>query len=224
MNILRMAVVAALVAAAPAAAADSQQRTITVSGTSSLTVVNDTAGFVTGVTVRRSSPGVALRSASAATSRVLHALEAAGVAAGDLRTDDVSVHAVRRHHVLVYVASNLVHVVVRKVTSTGAVIDAAVNAGATRLSGLTFWRSRSADVYRQALVAALRNARGKAQALAQDSNATLGDVQSIEESTVDTYNSSESASAGTGLPSPRTPTHAGRTKVTATLTAVFALQ
>lgn len=210
----------ALVAAAPAAADD--QRTITVSGASSLTIANDTAGFVTGVTARRSSPGAALRSASAATSRVLHALEAAGVAAGDLRTDDVAVHAVRRHHLVLYVASEAVHVVVRNVTSTGAVIDAAVRAGATRMSGLTFWRSRSADVYRQALVAALRNARAKAQALAQDSNATLGEVVSIDESGVESY-PLDSAGAGTAAPAPKVPTRPGRTKVTATLTAVYAL-
>ena len=103
---------------------------------------------------------------------------------------------------------------------TGGVIDDAIRAGATRLSGPSFWRSNTADLYKQALVNALRKARAKAEALAADSGQTLGEVQSISESgaQVQTYDS-----AGATTPSAAAPVNPGHSTVTADLTAVYAI-
>ena len=80
-----------------------------VNGTAAVSAPNDTAGFTTGVDVRRSTAGDALRSASAVMRRVIAAIEARGVAAKDIRTQHVGVHrsVLRRHHrsIVTYVAT-----------------------------------------------------------------------------------------------------------------------
>jgi len=215
---------AALVCALPAAAADDPpQRTISVTGNAALTAANDTAGFTTGVVVRRSGPAEALRAASARMSRVLGALTAEGVARRDVRTGRVGVNRVTRRHVVAYVATNTVFVTVRAIQHTGTVIDAAVGAGATRLSGPSFWRSSTRDLYQRALVAALRKARAKAEALAAEAGATLGPVQTIAEGDVADY--SYGGAVGDAVsPKVPAPVRPGKTKVTADVSVVYELQ
>src|SRR4051794_3510236 len=207
-----MLAMAALAVAAPAALADDPpSRTITVAGSAALTAANDTAGFTTGVSVRRSGAAEALRATSARMQRVLDALAGQGVARRDVRTEHVGVMRVRRHHVVAYVGTSSVFVTVRAVQRTGSVIDAAVGAGANRLSGPSFWRSKTSDLYQRALISALRRARAKAQALAAEAGATLGAVQTIAEGDVPAY-SYDSSAGSTAAPAPVRP---GRTKVTA---------
>jgi uncharacterized protein YggE len=155
--------------------------------------------------------------------RMLAAIRAQGVADRDLRTQRVDVdRVVRRGRVVAYRATNAVFVTVRAIAKTGSVIDAAVAAGANRIDGPTFWRLRTADLYRQALVTALRKARAKAEALAAESGATLGEVLSISESgaQLDDYLSRDASS---GVATTGTPIRPGRARVTADLTAVFAI-
>lgn len=219
-SVLALLTATACLGAAPASAQDdSGGRSIAVTGTATVTAPNDTAGFSAGVDARRTTPGAALRAASADMRRVVAALRTAGVEADDIRTRQVTVRRVTRRRVVRYVAINAVSVVVRAIRTTGAVIDAAVDAGATRVNGPTFWRSSTAGLYRQALVRALGKARAKARALAADAGATLGDVRSITESGAEIA-SYDSAAGGQATPSPVNP---GRTTVTADLTAVFAM-
>src|SRR3954447_24318930 len=135
----------ALVAASPARAqteTSTDQRTITVTGFGSVTVANDTAQLSLGVSTTRSSAARALAATSARTRRVLAALAAQGIAAEDIQTQAAglrrSVHRATRHRKrkVVYVASNSVSVTVRTIAKTGAVIAAAVKAGATHVGGI----------------------------------------------------------------------------------------
>jgi uncharacterized protein YggE len=151
--------------------------------------------------------------------RVLDALAAQGVARRDVRTEHVGVARVSRHHVVAYVSTNSVFVTVRAIQRTGSVIAAAVRAGANRLSGPSFWRSSTKDLYQQALIAALRKARAKAEALAAEAGATLGAVQTITEGDVAAY-SYDSSGASAKAPAPVRP---GRTKVTADISVVYLL-
>jgi uncharacterized protein YggE len=216
-----MLALAALAVSAPAALADDPpQRTITVAGNAAVTAANDTAGFTTGVSVRRSGAADALHATSARMQRVLAALEAQGVARRDIRTEHVGVARVRRHHVVAYVGTSSVFVTVRAIQRTGSVIDAAVQAGANRLSGPSFWRSSTSDLYQRALIAALRKARAKAEALAAEAGATLGAVQTITEGDVPAY-SYDSSGASAKAPAPVRP---GRTKVTADIAVVYTLE
>jgi hypothetical protein len=62
------------------------------------------------------------------------------------------------------------------------VVDAAVGAGADSVSGPALSRGDSAGLYREALRAAVDDAKAKAQALAAASKLTLGEVTSVAES------------------------------------------
>jgi Protein of unknown function (DUF541) len=69
------------------------------------------------------------------------------------------------------------------VTQTGAVVDAAVAAGAASVDGPSFFIDDPQALLRRALVAAFRDARSKAAALAAEAGLTLGQAISIREST-----------------------------------------
>lgn len=222
MRSLTLSAAAALLACCvPAAAADDPpQRTISVAGTAAVTAANDTAGFTTGVTVRRSGATEALRAASARMRRVLAAVGDEGVARADIRTQRVDVVRVHRHHVAAYNATSTVFVTMHAIQRTGTVIDAAVQAGANRLSGPRFWRSSTKDLYQRALIAALRKARAKAEALAAEAGATLGAVQTITEGGSEPFSYSDS---GASLAAPSAPVRPGRTRVTAEVSVVYLL-
>ena len=77
--------------AAPAEAQTTETRSISVEGTSSRQVANDTARFTSAVTARRKTAADALDAAARATRRLLASLADVGVARADTRTTSVSV-------------------------------------------------------------------------------------------------------------------------------------
>ena len=101
-------------------------------------------------------------------------------------------------------------------------IDAAVNAGANQVYGPTLSRGDQSELYRQALKAAVANARASAQALAEAANVSLGRVTAVVE--------------GGGAPQPMplaaaakaedagsTPIEGGTQQVTATVSVTFSV-
>jgi uncharacterized protein len=84
--------------------------------------------------------------------------------------------------VLGYVASTTV-TARTTIAKAGPLVDAAVKAGATGVSGPSLSRSDTDSLYRDALKSAVAAARQKALALADAGGMTLGAVQSIAEGT-----------------------------------------
>jgi uncharacterized protein len=214
----------------PAANAQSPVRTISVTGEGSLTAANDTARVGFGVEGRGATRPVALRNSSASLRRVLAALRQLGVADRDLRTRGVSVarRRDRRGRKLPgYIARGGVTAVVRDVTRTGAVVDAAIAAGAASVDGPSFFIDDPQALLRRALVAAFGDARSKAAALAAEAGLTLGQTISIRESTfvpAETDFFDDDAGGGGGQEQRRTgaaPTEPGRTRVSGTVYVVF---
>jgi uncharacterized protein YggE len=158
-------------------------RTITVEGTATAKVVPDTALFTFGLETDGSTAKGALADNAAHMRSVITALLRAGVARDDIQTQDVSVYARRNSNndVIGFSANGSVNATVRRLAKAGAVVDAAVAAGATETSGPQFSRSGT-ELTQQALREAFANARAKAETLAQEAGATLGDVRRIEES------------------------------------------
>jgi uncharacterized protein YggE len=211
----------------PAADAQVPARTISVTGDAVLTAANDTARLSFGVEARGATRPVALRRSSARLRRVLAALEGQGVAERDLRTRAVSVtrRRDRRGRKLSgYLARGGVSVVVRQVADTGAVVDAAVAAGATSVSGPSFFIDDPRALLRRALVAAFRDARSKAVELAAEAGLTVGQPISIRESTfvpseLD-FDEGGGGGGGQGRTEPA-PTEPGRTRIFGTVYVVF---
>jgi uncharacterized protein YggE len=215
----------------PAANAQSPVRTISVTGDASLTAANDSARVGFGVEGRGATRPVALRRSSANLRRVLTAVRQLGVADRDLRTRGVSV-ARRRdrrgRRLPGYIARGGVSVVVRDVTQTGAVVDAAVAAGAASVDGPSFFIDDPRALLRRALVAAFDDARSKAAALAAEAGLTLGQAISIRDSTFvpaeTDFDFDDEGGGGGGVQEQRTraaPTEPGRSRVFATVYVVF---
>src|SRR6476620_10395121 len=80
-----------------------------------------------------------------------------------------------------YTASNTVTATVRKIGAAGDVVDAAVGAGANQVSGPNLLASDQDAAYRNALKAAVADARAKAETLANASNTILGKITAIVE-------------------------------------------
>jgi uncharacterized protein YggE len=217
------------VVAAPAraqSAAASDQRTLTVTGTATVTAANDSAFLSLGVSTTHSTAALAIADTSSRTRRVLKALAAQGIAAADIQTQTVSVRrSVRRatkhrKRRVVYTASNSVSVTVRSVGKTSAVIGAAIGAGATRVSDIGFFPSDETGLYRQALGLSYDDARAKAELLAERADVTLGKPISIVEGQ-DQFEpfAQELASTGGGS----VPIEPGTATIMATVTVVFAI-
>lgn len=236
MKLARIGTVVALLAAAAALGAvirpGSAQGTaepaptagITVSGTATGRAVPDQATFSFGVQTEGASAKAALDANSARMALVIAALKRAGIAEKDLQTQDVSVMPRQNEtgQISGYYANNSVQALVRKLAGAGAVVDAAVGAGANQSSGPSFDQSGRDAVYRSALRAAVADARTKAQALAAESNASLGRVTRIVEGfaaePVPMYDRAVAQSAKA-----ETPVEPGTQEVQATVTVTFEL-
>jgi uncharacterized protein len=215
------AAVAAATLPGSASSAAADEGGITVQGTASVTSTPDRAELSFGVESQAQTAKAALAANAAEMRRVLAALRAAG--ATDLKTQYVSLspRLGDQNTVQAYVATNSVSAIVKQLARAGAVIDAAVEAGANQVYGPTLSRGDQSDLYRQALKAAVANARESAQALAEAANVSLGRVTAVVE--------------GGGAPQPMplaaakaedavsTPIEGGSQHVSATVTVTFSV-
>ncbi|HUJ91906.1 MAG TPA: SIMPL domain-containing protein [Gaiellaceae bacterium] len=166
-------------ATAPASA----DRTITVTGSGSVTAVPDRASFSFSVDTRGATASAALSSNADEAQAVVGALKNAGVAAADLQTTEVSLDPQTSQDgtkIIGYAASSSVSVTV-PIGQAGAIVDAAVKAGADGVSGPSLDVSDQDALYAQALKNAVANAQSKAMALADASGLQLGAVQTVVE-------------------------------------------
>jgi uncharacterized protein len=198
-------------------------RSVTVSGTASDQAVPNEAGFSAGVSTDAATARAALAANATKAAHVLDALRAAGVAKGDLQTQDVSVSPRwdDRGRQNGFTAHTSVQVHVQDVGQAGRLIDAAVAAGASETSGPSFDRGDRDALYRDALRSAFTEARLKAATLAGEAGASLGRVLRIEESSAMPepplpYAMRAAADAST-------PVEPGEQKVQATVTVTFTL-
>jgi uncharacterized protein YggE len=162
-------------------------RTITVNGTGTARGAPDSALFTFGVETRGATAKATLAANSARMQSVIAALQREGVAKADLRTEDVSVypHETDSGTPDGFSASSTVSTTVRKLSTAGSVLDAAVAAGANETSGPEFDSSSKAGLTRLALRDAFADARDKAEALADEAGVHLGDVRRIDATEAD---------------------------------------
>lgn len=220
-GLLALAALAAVVHAgdAPAAAAEDAGG-ITVQGTGTVSAAPDRAELYVGVESQGATARAALAANGAEVRRVIAALRAAG--ATDLKTQSVNLNPryVENGGVQGFTATNAVSATIRDVSRAGAVIDAAVAAGANQVSGPLLTHANRAELYRQALRQAVADARLSAQALASASNLTLGRVTAVVEGggAMPATALAERASDAGGA----TPIEPGEREVSATVAVTFA--
>jgi uncharacterized protein YggE len=169
---------------ANSAPGDASTGGITVFGTGSANVTPDRASFSFGTVSQAATANAALTASSQSVARVVAALKKAGVAQADIQTSEVSLSPQmndNNNEIVGYTASNTVTATIKKLGDAGDVVDAAVTAGANQVYGPNLLASDQDAVYRNALKAAVAEARTKAETLAAASNSTLGKITAIVE-------------------------------------------
>jgi len=236
MKLLRLAVLAAALAgvaayagvgrpdlAGGAGSAARAARTITVTGNGSVDATPSRAVFSFGVSTQGTTASAALGANAVAATKVIAALKDAGVGAADIQTESISLSPVvsdKGDAIVAYLASSSVSVTISAIDRSGAVVDAAVRAGANQVSGPALTVSDQDALYRKALTQAVADARTKAQALAQASSLELGAVVSVAEG-------AGAAPAPVLAPARQAvgavPVEPGRQEIDASVTVVFAV-
>jgi uncharacterized protein YggE len=206
------------------AAGDPKPGTVSVLGVGVVDTVPDTATVSFGVTSQAAKASEAIAGNADAMTKVIDALKRSGIDAKDLQTEFVSVQPRTDdtgQTIVGYTATNSVAATVRDLRNVGDTIDLAVAAGANTVSGPSLARDDQDKLYRDALEAAVANARDKANALAKAANATLGDIQSLTESPAES--GGPVTFAAVAKDSVGTPIEPGTAKITANVRVVFAI-
>jgi uncharacterized protein len=159
-------------------------RTVTVSGTATISAKPDEAVISLGVQTQANTAQSALADNATKMTALIAALTDKGIAKDDIATSYVSIYPTYGNNgmdITGYQAVNQVDVTVRDISKVGGVIDDAVKAGANLSNGITFKLSDENQGVSQALGDAVANARSKAETLAGAGDAQLGQVVSIQE-------------------------------------------
>jgi uncharacterized protein YggE len=204
---------------AAAVDAPSGDRTVTVTGTGSVSAVPDRARLTFGVESQGATAKAALAANAGEMRRLIDALRRSG--ARDVATQYVSVSPRYREsgiEIAGYTATNAVSVTIG-VERAGALLDAGTAAGANQVSGPSLSRADAERLYREALTAAVADARERAGVLADAAGATVGRVLSLVEGGAEApVLEAAKLAADTG-----TPIEAGSQETTAVVSVTFAL-
>lgn len=201
------------------------ERTVSVHGTATQKVPNDTASLGFSVSKERKTRKAALQAVAVHLRKVIATVQGTpGIGPGDVTTGEISVRKTTKGKRTLYRAAEGIGVILHEPNRAGELVNAAIAAGATGTRGPNFFPGNPEQAFNNALLAAFAQAKAKATALATSAGATLGQVLSIEEGT---EVSETPVSAGTKAgpeASPSPPVKPGRSTVTATVRVIFALQ
>src|SRR5436305_6531097 len=157
--------------------------TITVTGNGTVDAAPDQASFDFGATTNGATAAEALNRNSSQAQAIVDALEKSGVDASDIQTTQVSLWpqtSTDGREITGYQASNSVQVTA-PLGKSGALVDAAVAAGANNVDGPNLDTADKSSLYDQALKQALGDAKDKAQAIAAGAGLTLNSVVTVRE-------------------------------------------
>lgn len=225
----RLAVTAILVLAAAAlagalvrdggaaGAATGAGDTVTVTGIGVATGTPDTALISAGVESTGATARAALAANAAEMNKVLAALRAAGARNVGTQSVSLSPRTNGQGRPNGFVATNIASGTIA-VERAGALIDAAVDAGANTVYGPSLTSTEAKSLYRRALRAAVGDARERAAILAAAAGRKLGRVVQMTEGANGAIPLQEKAAAADG-----TPIVAGEQETTASVTVTFAL-
>jgi hypothetical protein len=181
--------------AAPEAAQSVDQgvaRTITVVGSGEVSLSPDMAQVNVGVEVGDASVAEAKAEVDRRMEAIVAALMELGVAEKDIQTAQYNIYFERESFAMpreegaaetggVYRVSNMLNVKIRDLDLLGEVLDAAVEAGANQMYGVSFTVADDETWESQAREAAVADARARAEELADLAGVELGAVLSVSE-------------------------------------------
>jgi uncharacterized protein YggE len=163
------------------------QRVITVVGIGKASAIPNIARVTLGVDIVNARLNTALSEVNKKTSDVIAALKKAGIDDKDIRTLEFNVFPQQAYGpngpgpITGYRVANNVRVTIRDLSKVGPVLDAAVTAGANTINNLAFSLDDDSPMQSEARTNAVKDAKFKADTLAKEAGATVGNVISISE-------------------------------------------
>ncbi|MFA5126152.1 MAG: SIMPL domain-containing protein [archaeon] len=207
-------------------------KTMSVSGSVTKYVTPDKVDIVLSVETLDLSAQKSQSDNAVIADKVRKALSGIGVISSDIKTVSYSVNEdfewndyTRKSESIGYKTVNQIQVTLSDTAKAGTVVDAAVQAGANRVSSIAFGLSdkKELEVKKTALSEAATTAKTKAESIASGLGVSLGKVYSISESSYyytpnySSYEMAKDASAG----SAPTQVSAGDVEVTASVSVSF---
>ncbi len=178
-----------LVLAGCGAIAPTQPRTLTLTGTGKVDVTPDIVTVNLGVQTVGEDIAQVVAENNRKSQRVQQAVVALGVAQEDVRTISFYVSPQAQYDdagnptgVTVYWVENSITVTLRKIDQLGELLQAAVDAGANNIQGVSFSVEESSAAEAEARTLAMQDARARAEMLAQAAGAALGEPITINTS------------------------------------------
>jgi uncharacterized protein len=152
-------------------------RSIEVHGEAMAEGTPDQAIITIGVNNRGDDPSSAMNANSASIRRIISMIEAAGINKNDIRTSRVNLSQNASNNR--FEAGNMVTLRVRALDKLDHLLADLLKNGVNTIQGISFVSSESSKLARDLRIAAIRDAREKAESLAQAAGASLGEILTI---------------------------------------------
>ncbi|MGE0179181.1 MAG: SIMPL domain-containing protein [Sphingomonas sp.] len=236
---MRFLIVMALAAALPVTASVAQTTPaamvagtrLDIVSTGEVTRIPDIVQIGAGVVTQAPTAVEALRQNAARMERLRAALTRAGIAARDIQTSNISLQPDYRYEqnqpprLIGYRASNQVNVRFRNIAESGGILDALVAEGANQINGPNLGIDRPEAALDEARVAALANARARAELYARSLNMRVRRVLLVSEAgTVMPPPMPVLRMRGMAADGPETQIDPGEQSLSVTLTVSFELE
>lgn len=165
-----------------------QYNQIRVAGTATVKAAPDIATVEIGVQTFNEEVEAAVAENNRKSDDIISALKANGIAESDIQTSRFNIYPQRdywdeegRNEIIGYQVDNMVSVTIRNLDSVGEVLQEAVDAGANNIYGVNFTLDDPSSLRDTARVEAVKDARQRAEVMAEAAEIELGDVTSITE-------------------------------------------
>lgn len=168
-----------------------QRNTLSVSGTSELTVVPDEAQvFFNVITDEKNAKDAQIKNKELTTS-VMDALKNHGISASNIETTNYNLYKKTKWNQTTmaydeagYTLTNTIKVTTSNISNVGSLVDVAINAGANGVDYVTFTLTKEKEqlIKAQALEKATLAAREKANNLAENLDVKIVEIVSVQES------------------------------------------
>jgi len=210
------------------------KRTVSVSGTGSVTAEADNATIVLSVINRSKDVSTAAKENAAKMTAVQKAIQASGISKSSISTQNYSIFQESTYNKGTHIpgdyrVTNEVKVSVQDLDKVSDVIDTAIKAGANQLSSLNFGITDTQLAVKQARTLAIQQAQEAALLIAGTSGAELGKVLTIDEMQHNEMPrsmmlKSNAARTDSVLEEASTPISSGKSTITITVNATYELK
>jgi uncharacterized protein YggE len=170
-------------AQSPAAPQSVYPGTLVSSGQGEAKINPDRVSVLVNVQTRAATAAAAAAENARRTRAVLDALGALGLTKDQLSTEGYTAYPELRYdkeggspRVVGYVVTNSIRAESRRIEQAGAIIDAALAAGANMINALSFYASSIEVPRREAITLAVASARADAEAMAHAAGGTIGEL------------------------------------------------